>query len=351
MKRLTRTSKGIQEALDNLEGLITVDPDKDYGDCYVDVNFQLAVLTSGLFDSTIHSGHDLWKEKVQYTNRIMSLKADKKITPSTVTVIKPEFDREFSMPKLNIPKFKGVLETWHGFWNRYKAAVHDNERLKESVKMVLLIDLVADPALADYLVAANDGKEGRYQEVIKYLQTRFDQPRELHQLHCRKLADLQPIKGTAAELSQVADTVFSAVEGIRRSGQESVDYLATSLAVSVLPKQPRQEWETKTEEEPLVPSIDSWIAFIRKKALHAGKGTSSVPNASARPPKDYKKEKVTHNHTQGKVHMATSQPTPEADSPPSKSRNPSKRPAVNNCKVQCYVHKFTMFFCVVHFRT
>ena len=341
VKRLTRTSKGIQEALDNLEGLTMANPDKDYSECFVDINFQLAVLTSGLFDST---GHDLWKEKVQFTNRIMGLKADKKTAPTAVTVIKPEFDREFSMPKLNIPKFKGVLETWHGFWNRYKAAVHDNERLKDSVKMALLIDLVADPALADYLIAANDGKEGRYQEVVKYLQARFDQPRELHQLHCRKLADLQPIKGTAAELSQVADTVFSAVEGIRRSGQESVDYLATSLAVSVLPKQLRQEWETKTEEDPLVPSIDQWITFIRKKALHAGKGTSSVPStASSRPTKDYIKEKATLNHSQGKVYMATSQPTPEADSQPSRSRNPSKRPTVNSCKVQCNLCSLTHY--------
>ena len=335
VKRLTRTSKGIQEALDNLEGLLLEDLAKDYTDCFVDLNFQLAILTSGLFDSTIDPGNNLWKEKVRLTNHIMGLKADKKITPSTVTVIKPEFDREFTMPKLNIPKFKGVLETWHGFWHRYKAAVHDNDRLKDTVKMALLIDLVADPALADYLVAANDGKEGRYQEVIKYLQTRFDQPRELHQLHCRNLADLQPIKATAADLSQVADTVFSAVEGIKRSGRVSVDFLATSLAVAVLPKQLRQEWETKTEEDPLVPSIDTWIAFIRKKALHAGKGTSSVPSSSSRPPRDHKKEKDTLNHSQGKVYTAISQPSPEADSQPSRSRNPSKRPAASSCKVTC----------------
>ena len=295
------------------------------------------MLSSGLFDSTIDPGHELWKEKEELANRMLELESGKKTPAPAITVIKPEFDREFiSMAKLNIPKFKGVLETWHGFWNRYKAAVHDNERLKDSVKMALLIDLVADPALVDYLTAANDGKDGRYQEVIKYLQARFDQPRELHHLYCRKLADIQPIKGTAADLSQAADTVFAAVEGIRRSGQETIDHLATSLVASILPKQLRQEWETRTEEDPLVPNIDQWITFIRKKASHAGKGNISPPApASSRPAKDYKKEKASHNRSEGKVYVATSQPAPEAEAYSSRSRTPSKKPAASRCKVQC----------------
>ena len=194
-----------------------------------------------------------------------------------MTVIKDEYDRDFNIPKVNIPKFKGVLETWHGFWHRFKAAVHENERLKDPVKMAILIDLVADPALTDYLVAANEVQEGRYQQVIKYLQARFDQPRELHSIHCKKLSEMQTIKGTTVDLSMAADTIFAAVEGIRRSGQANIDYIATSLVSSVLPKLLRQEWETKTEEDPLVPNIDQWIAFVRKKAAHAGKGSNNVP--------------------------------------------------------------------------
>ena len=336
VKRLTRTSRAVKQAMDKLDSLKLADLTKDYSDCFTKVNYQVAVLSSGLFDSTIDPGHELWKEKEELANRILELESGKKTPAPAITVIKPEFDREFSMPKLNIPKFKGVLETWHGFWNRYKAAVHDNERLKDSVKMALLIDLVADPALVDYLTAANGGKDGRYQEVIKYLQARFDQPRELHHLYCRKLADIQPIKGTAADLSQAADTVFAAVEGIRRSGQETIDHQATSLVASILPKQLRQEWETRTEEDPLVPNIDQWITFIRKKASHAGKGNISTPApASSRPAKDYKKEKASHNRSEGKVYVATSQPAPEAESYSSRSRTPSKKSAASSCKVQC----------------
>ena len=334
VKRLTRTSKAIQRALDNLEGLTRAEPAKDYTDCFTDINFQMAVLTSGLFDSTIHAGHDLWREKEEYTNRIMGLKAEKKTAPASVTVMKPEFDREFTMPKLTIPKFKGALESWQGFWNRFKAAVHDNPRLKDSVKMALLIDLVADPHLVDYMTAANDGKEGRYQEVIKYMQSRFDQPRELHNINCRKLSEMGPIKPTSSELAQAADIIFSAVEGIKRSGQDTIEHLATSLVIHHLPKQLRQEWETKAEEDPKVPTVTQFITFLRKKSLHAAKGALSPPSSGvSRPAREGKKEKATLNHSQGKVYVATSQPPPETDSQPHRSKNPSKLPAVNTCKV------------------
>ena len=214
---------------------------------------------------------------------IMRLKAEKKTAPAAVTVIKPEFDREFSMPKLNIPKFKGALESWHGFWNCYKAAVHDNPRIKDAVKMALLIDLMADPALVDYLTAASVGKDGRYVEVINYLQARFDQ---LNHLNCRKLSEMAPIKPTSADLAQAADTIFAAVEGIKRSGQDTIEHLATSPVIHLLPKQIRQEWETKTEEDPKVPAINQCIAFLRKKSLHAAKGALSPPSSgTSRPTK------------------------------------------------------------------
>ena len=336
VKRLTRTSKAIQRALGTLEGLTLADPAKDYTDCFTDINFQVAVLTSGLFDSTIHAGHELWREKEEYTNRIMGLRAGKKTAPPTVTVIKPELDREFTMPKLSIPKFKGALESWHGFWNRYRAAVHDNPRLQNSVKMALFIDLVADPHLVEYLTAANDGQDGRYEEVIKYMQSRFNQPRELHSINCRKLSEMGPIKSTSAELAQAADSIFSAVEGIKRSEQVTIEHLATSLVVHNLPKQLRQEWETKTEEEPKVPTVTQLITFLRKKSLHAAKGAISPPSSGVSlPARERKKEKATLNHSQGKVYVATSQPTPEANSQPPRSKNSSKRPATSNCKVQC----------------
>ena len=80
VKRLTRTSKSVKQAIEKIEALTLADLSKDYSDCFTEVNYQVAVLTSGLFDSTIDPGHELWREKEDFANRMLELKSGKKIT-------------------------------------------------------------------------------------------------------------------------------------------------------------------------------------------------------------------------------------------------------------------------------
>ena len=60
--------------------------------------------------------------------------------------------------------------------------------------------MITDPALHDYMVTANDSDPGRYKEAVEYLTERFNRPRELHSIYCKRLSEMQPIKGTPAEL-------------------------------------------------------------------------------------------------------------------------------------------------------
>ena len=161
--------------------------------------------------------------------------------------------------------------------------------------MAVLMDRVKDPGISEYLVAANDGKPGRYDEVIKCLQDRFNRPKELHQVYLQQLVNLPPIDGSSAEISRAVDTVFSAVTGIKGSGQDSIDYIATSLVVSILPENLRQEWENKTEEIEGVPHIDKWMSFMRKKATKVTQkqkgGTIPLePISQPKYPKDRRKK-------------------------------------------------------------
>lgn len=210
-------SDSVQETLQEVEERMIEDPTKDYSASLPEISKLLDEMTENLRGSTLNSDHELRKAAKDHRSRLVKLRAQKIDPPKPITRVKPEDDPHFDFPKVNIPKFKGGLENWHAFWNRFKTAVHDNEKIQEPIKMVLLIDLITNPALNDYIVAANDGKEGRYPELIAYLQERFHRPRELHSIYCKKLTELQPIKGTPAELSQAVDTVFAAVSGIRRS--------------------------------------------------------------------------------------------------------------------------------------
>ena len=232
------------------------------------------------------------------------------------------------------------------FWGRFNGAVHStNDNIKEHKKLALLIDLVTDPALRDYMITANDGQPGRYQQAIEYLTGRFNRPRELHSLFCNKLSNLQPIKGTSAELSAVADSVYSAVSGIRRSGFTSIDEIATSLVVPILPDHLRQLWEHRTEKEKAVPNIDEWIDFVRQKATQADKcqkpATIEVSSLSQykRAPKEYKKDKgykKPYVKSEGKVYLANPQPAAaEGDSTQPKAKGQSIKNTTSSCKVNC----------------
>lgn len=77
-----------------------------------------------------------------------------------------------------------------------------------------------------------------------------------------------------------------------------------------------------------MPDIDRWIEFVRKKATHANQ-EQKVAVPSSHPQKDHKGPERAHPRSEGKVHVAVSQP-PDLPDPP-QSRNKSKP----GCKYQC----------------
>ena len=228
-----------------------------------------------LIRSTIPPDHFLHARSRDLCNRVMDLGAVDTVPP-TVPDSK-EFSAErvkkkgtFRLPKMDIPKFDGQLKNWPHWWTDFKHAVHDNEELENRDKLAYLIKSITDPALQDYLHSGADTMD-TYPEMLEVLQQRFDQPRELHSIHCGTIADLPPAKHTTADLCQLADTVFAAVTGIFRQGQVAIQHVATSLAVSSLPQILRTEWETKTETVKEVPDVFDLIKFIRRKAVNASK--------------------------------------------------------------------------------
>ena len=329
-KTVTMLIESTAEELETVESMRAEDPTIDISFCLPAIQKQVDEMSQHMKDYTGPLTDRLWTNTKALRVRLVKATAQRRVDVKPVTVIKSEYEHDFKIPKVNIPKFKGGLESWHAFWSRFKTAVDENVKLSEPVKLAVLIDLVIDPALNEYLVAANDGQEGRYAQIVSYLKTRFDRPRELHQIYCKKLTELPPNKGTPAELSMAADTVFAAVSGLKRSGQADIDAIATSLVVSTLPPQLRLEWETKTEEEHQVPHIDKWIAFMRKKATNAEQSQKhSIPNSAHK-----KQEKPTQKST-GKVHIASSQPTAGPDSVPQKQKNKGSRSTNSSCQNKC----------------
>ena len=307
-------------------------------------------MSDHLRGSTLPLDHHLRVELDQHRSSLAALLSTTKESKPTVVVHGES--RDHDLPKTSIKRFTGGLAEWHAFWGRFSGAVHNNPSIKESKKLALLTDLVADPALHEYMITVNDGEPGRYEEAIQYLSSRFDRPRELHSIHSIAIASLLPIRGSPAELSATADSLHAAISGLRRSGYTSVDHMATSLAVSVLPNSLRQLWEDKTEDVEGVPNVDMLIGFLRKKATMADKsqktGSGFTPQVKRQQQSDAKREKPRGRHQEGRVHVATPQVESEPQQQPkhqarghnnsrgsNNNNNNNGSHAPNPCTVSC----------------
>ena len=347
LKIVSRLLVDLEKDVKILEDCKAEEPDKDYTACYRTSDKSVDQIKQALKDSSIDMDHLVYHQMDLLAKRVLTLKTQARIEVKPPTIIAANPTKDFDTPKVNIPKFKGGMIAWHAFWSRFKPAVHENKKIQNPVKMAMLSDLVDDPALSSYLLAQSDGREDRYPETIKYLQGRFDKPKQLHQAYCRQLQDLSKIKGTSEELSLVADEIFAAVQGIKREGQTDIDYLATSMTVSVLPDQLRLQWETKIEASPLVPHIDEFIAFLRTKAENAAVIQKHTPETTSAFKRD-KKQKPSR--TEGRVYTSQGEPAAAGrteDSRSSKSKYKQPKVASTGSTIQCTLcpNKHFIFQC------
>ena len=312
-------------------------PDKSHLEEHKSMGKLLDEMAESLRCSTLPLDHPLREEVKQHRASLVAVRAT--TTEGKPPIIIRGEEKDQDLPKTTIKKFAGGLAEWHAFWGRFSGAVHLNPAIKEQKKLALLTDLVVDPALHEFMVTVNDGLPGRYQEAVDYLTGRFHRPRELHSIYCTKLATMQPIRGTPAELSAAADAIHAAVSGIRRSGYTTIEQIATSLVAPILPDALRQLWENRTEANEDVPEVDEFIKFVRKKATQADKSQKSATvEVSSRQARSHQEPKEkTHkrnSHKQeGKVYLTSpQQPEPETQHKKNTSRLPK---TASTCKVSC----------------
>ena len=187
-----------------------------------------------------------------------------------------------------MPKFEGDIASWPAFWHRYLPAVHNNVKLTADAKMAVLTDLVVDPGLSKYLVATNDGKPGRYDEAIRILLERYDRPKQLHHKYIMDLFNLNSFNDDATAIAEAADTVATAVTGLLRSDQATIEHIATSIVTPCMPERMRAEWDARTVDDVGVPSIHKWVDFLRKRVANAPTKASDTVTV---------KESSTHNNS------------------------------------------------------
>ena len=330
-------SQEIEDSLQEVEDQKAANPEMDYSDWYPDIKKLIDEMAESLRGSTLASDHDLRRGIKQHKAKLGSIRATEAAPRRRDH--KHVLDDKYKLNKITVPPFTGGLENWHSFWAKFKSAVHTQPGLSDEVKSIHLHDSIKDPSLEEYMRAASVNHVP-YDAIIENLKQRYNKPRELHGIYCQKLVNLQPIKGTPSELSRAADTVFAAVTGLIAGGQSTINHIATSLVAPILPKQLRMEWETKTEKTEGVADVFEWIDFMRNKSSSVDHEQKQPQQTYSRAPKDskpkeYQKSQKKYIESEGRVHVATSQPAAEVESTPPKGKNQATKAAAHSCSVPC----------------
>ena len=78
------------------------------------------------------------------------------------------------LPKLTLPKLRGVVTTWSSFWDLFKAAVHDNDSIPKPDKFNYLNSSIE--GVAARIVQGLTLTEGNYDSAVVLLKECFGKP-------------------------------------------------------------------------------------------------------------------------------------------------------------------------------
>ena len=100
------------------------------------------------------------------------------------------------LPKMTLPKFRGNVTNWVSFWESFKSAVHENNKILKIDKFNYLNSLLEGPASRTIqglsLTVAN------YDSAVELLQTRFGNPQQIITTHMDELLKLPNYVGEKA---------------------------------------------------------------------------------------------------------------------------------------------------------
>ncbi|KAG0433326.1 hypothetical protein HPB47_020023 [Ixodes persulcatus] len=125
--------------------------------------------------------------------------------------------RTVALPKLQIPSFSGNLRDWQGFWDHFRATIHDNVDLPHIEKFKYLQTYLTGPAkqAVEWVRLSDEG----YDLAIKALLERFGRSSILIDEHIDQLLALSPVNSSndIARLRHLYDSIqfrTSCLEGL-----------------------------------------------------------------------------------------------------------------------------------------
>ena len=90
------------------------------------------------------------------------------------------------LPKLDVPTFDGDILNWRTFWEQFCIAIHDCAHLSDAEKLAYLRHALKD-GTAKSTIEGLSRSWDHYAEAVKCLETRYNRPKLIHQVHVKKI--------------------------------------------------------------------------------------------------------------------------------------------------------------------
>ena len=190
------------------------------------------------------------------------------------------------LPKIDVPTFDGNILHWRSFWEQFRVSIHDRSNLSDSEKLVYLQHSLKGGSARNVIEGLSRSGE-YYAEAVECLQSRYDRPCLIHQMHVRTILEAPALKdGSGKELRHLHDTVQQHLRALKVMEYEPSGPFITS--VLKLDVNTMFEWQKHSQDTTDVPHYTKLLEFINLRA-QASEATVSGHKGPQRSESQYTK--------------------------------------------------------------
>lgn len=171
---------------------------------------------------------DFFTQQQQRSEQQMKLQQD-----MLQSHVKRERDTQVKLPKLDIVSFNGNKLYWVEFWDSFKSAVHNNDRLSPVDKFNYLKGKLTGEARS--AIAGLSLSNENYDVAIRILQERFGETQEIIDLHYKRLLSLYPAKNTTDSLRSFMDGAEKHLRSLEVLKEDIDQHIFVSMIRNKLP--------------------------------------------------------------------------------------------------------------------
>ena len=205
--------------------------------------------------------------------------------------------QNINLPKLDLPSFSGNYLDWISFFDHFKGAVIDNDKLTNSLRLHYLKSAVKGEAskMLTSITVTYDNSD----VAMEILHNRYDNKRLILRAHIHGIVSYRPVSNeNTRELRKLVETMEEHRFSLRNIGQpvEHQDPLFVYLITEKLPTETQKIWEVYSKGKE-VQTYQQLKTFLKERvqALESAAPSNSTSNTE-------KQSRLQQNQPQRQLH-------------------------------------------------